>query len=78
MGGPFHPSFVPDWFTTQQQLKTWDDYHGLCNNDRLIKWYAGYKSKIKDELMPIAWYPSRYWDWCVPEDEKKETEQFWK
>ena len=22
--------------------------------------------------MPIAWYPSRWWDWCVPEDEKKE------
>ena len=21
--------------------------------------------------MPIAWYPSRYWDWCMSEDEKK-------
>ena len=28
------------------------------------------KHKLK-ELMPIAWYPSRWWDCCVPEDEKK-------
>ena len=28
--------------------------------------------------MPIAWHPSRYWDWCVPEDEKEETEKLWK
>ena len=26
--------------------------------------------------MPIAWHPSRWWDWCVPEDEKKEAEKF--
>ena len=25
--------------------------------------------------MPIAWHPSRYWDWCMSEDEKKETEK---
>ena len=81
---PFTLHFIPDWFITQQQLKTWDDYYGPCNNDRLIKWYAGYKkrkaqkAKIKDELMPIAWHPSRWWDWCVTQDEKKETEQLWK
>ena len=23
------------------------------------------KVKIKKELMPIAWHPSRYWDWCM-------------
>ena len=26
--------------------------------------------------MPIAWHPSRWWDWRVSEDEKKETEIF--
>ena len=25
--------------------------------------------------MLIAWHPSRWWDWCVPEDGKKETEE---
>ena len=24
--------------------------------------------------MPIAWHPSRWWDCCVSEDEKKETD----
>ena len=26
--------------------------------------------------MPIACHPSRWWDWCVPEDEKEEMEKF--
>ena len=81
---PFTFHFVPDLFVTQQELKTLDDYHGLCNNDRLTKWYDGYqkrkaqKAKIKEELLLIACHPSRWWNWCVPEDEKKETEQLWK
>ena len=25
--------------------------------------------------MPIAWHPSRWWDWCVPNEEKEETEK---
>ena len=33
---------------------------------------------IEDELMPVAWHPSRYWDWCMDEDEKKTAEQLWK
>ena len=36
------------------------------------------KAKIKEELLPIAWHPLRWWDWCVPEDEKRETEKLWK
>ena len=70
---------APDWFVTQQQLKIlqYDSY----NND-LIEWYDGYKkpkaqkASIKEELMPITWYPSRWLDWCVPEDEKKERKNF--
>ena len=43
-------------------------------------WYKGYeqrkaqKAKIKEELMPVAWHPDRWWNWCVPEHEKKELE----
>ena len=25
--------------------------------------------------MPVACYPTRWWDWCLQEDEKKEKEQ---
>ena len=24
--------------------------------------------------MPVAWYPKRWWNFCVSEDEKKEIE----
>ena len=24
--------------------------------------------------MPIAWHPKRWWNFCMSEDEKKETE----
>ena len=77
----FSLQFAPDWFVTQQQLKIWHDDHEYCNNDELIEWYDGYKkrkahkAKIKKELIPIAWHPSRWWDWCVSNDKKKETEK---
>ena len=25
--------------------------------------------------MPVAWYPDRWWDWCMSEDEKKKQIQ---
>ena len=25
-------------------------------------------------MMPIVWYPKRWWDFCMSEDEKKEIE----
>ena len=25
--------------------------------------------------MPIVWNPSRWWDWCFPEDEKKKRQK---
>ena len=80
---PWLLKYVPNWFVTQEQLKLWhdDDYH--CDAKELNEWYEGHqkrkvqKAKIKEELMRIAWHPSRWWNWCVPEDEKKETEKLW-
>ena len=52
--------FVPDWFVTQGQIKLWHDDTYYCNDDRIIKWYKGYKrhkaqkAQIKKELMAIA------------------------
>ena len=52
------------------------------DDDNIIEWYDGYKirkkQKAKKQFMSIAWHPSRWWDWCVPEDEKKETEKLWR
>ena len=65
--------FVPDWFVTREHTALWHDCLAseYCNNDEdnFFKWYEGYKKKkaqkasIKEELMSIAWHPSRYWDW---------------
>ena len=69
----------------QKQLKIWHDDYQYCNDDELIEWHNRHKKQkaqkahIKKELMPIAWHPSRYWDWCMSEDEKQETEKrLWK
>ena len=79
-----HPSslqYVPDLFVTQEQVKSWHDNDNFYDDNKIIEWYyKGHqkrkvqKAQIKKELMPITWHPSRWWDWCVPEDEKKETE----
>ena len=66
--------YVPDWFVTLQKM-----WHEDFDVD-LITWRDAYikrktqKAKIKEELMPVAWHPDQWWNWCVPEDEKKELE----
>ena len=79
--GPYSLQYVPDWFVTQQQIKIWRDDNEYWDNDdedKFFEWYDGYKKRkaqkaqIKKELMPITWHPSRWWDWCMSEDEKKE------
>ena len=75
----FSLGYVPDWFVTQQQVKIWhDDDDDDDDDDRLIELYDDYqgcktqKVQIKKELMAIACHPSRYWAWCMSEDEKKQ------
>ena len=64
--------YVPDNFKKQKMKAVKKNPH------RLSKKRRAQKAKIKEELMPIAWHPPRWWDWCVPEDEKKETEKLWR
>ena len=81
--------FIPDWFVTREWMCMWhddyyydDDWHDDWR-DEFSGWYDGYevrearKTSIKEELLPIVWHPSRYWDWCMSEDEKEETEKLW-
>ena len=42
---------------------------------RLLAWHIKFEKQKKlksEELMPIAWYPKRWWSFWVSEDEKKE------
>ena len=47
---------------------------------RLLAWhnkfekYEAFKKHINKELMPVTWHPSRWRDWCMLEDEKKQIE----
>ena len=43
---------------------------GIVN---LKKWKA-LKKELNEELMPVAWHPNRWWNFCMSEDEKKEAE----
>ena len=78
---PSSLQFVPDSFVTEEQIDVWFDDDYWQHDDEAIEWYDEYqkckaqKAKIKDALMPIAWHASRWWDWCFPEDEKKETQK---
>ena len=79
----FSVVYVPDWFVTQQLIKSWHDNDNYYDNDEIIESYESYqkckakKATIKEELLPIAWHPSRYWDWCRSEDEKQVTKKLW-
>ena len=63
-----------------------DDYYDDDDDDdedKFFEWCDGYKkrkaqkAKIKKGLLRIAWHPSRWWDWCMSEDEKRDTEALW-
>ena len=74
---PWMLEYVPDWLVTQEM---W--HEDFDDDDLLITWRNAYikrkaqKAKIEEELMAAAWHPGRWWNWCVPEDKKKELEKY--
>ena len=73
---PWMFEYVPDWFVTQEMRhQDFDDDVLITLRDAYIKRKIQ-KTKIKEELMPFAWHADRWWNWCVPEDEKKELEKY--
>ena len=51
-----------------------DHWDNDDDEDKIYKKRKAQKASIK-ELLPIAWHPSRYWDWCMSEDEKKQKQK---
>ena len=54
-GGPFPLQYVPYWFLTQQQIKSWHgDNRMIIDDNRVVEWYEVYqkrnaqKAKIKE------------------------------
>ena len=48
---------------------------------RLLAWQYRYKQRkafkkeVSKWLMSVVWHPTRWWDWCMPEDGKKKKER---
>ena len=44
---------------------------------RLLAWHIKFvkrkalKKELNEELIPVAWHPNRWWDWCVSKVRKK-------
>ena len=63
--------FVSDWFVTREWMWMWYYYYDgdhwddedffFERYDSYKKWKAQ-KASVKEELLPIAWHPSRWWD----------------
>jgi len=64
--------YVPDWFFTEDMVTE-------GTKDVLSSYHFRKKQKanIREELLPVAWHPNRYWDWCLDEDEKYEISKLW-
>ena len=73
---PYSSKYVADWFVTREWADMWRDgyYDGDDGNhgwydwyDKFSEWHDGYqkgkaqKARIKKELLPISWHPSRWW-----------------
>ena len=53
--------------------------YGKALETELFRWHHKnkYQMGIEDDLIPVAWHPSRFWDWCMAEEDKKTAEQLW-
>ena len=40
---PYYLQFVPDWFGTQEQVKTW--YEEDDDDDEIVEWFEAYKKR---------------------------------
>ena len=76
--------YVPAWFVSSDWVQMRYDNSEYCDYDdevNFFKWYVWYKKRkaqkasVKEELLPMAWHPSRYWNWLMSEDEKRKTEK---
>ena len=69
---------LEDMYMLDYYLWKHKENYGKALTQDLFRYYHQKKfSKApREELMTIAWHPDRYWDWCVPEDEKRELEAY--
>ena len=82
---PHSLEFVPDDYKTKEMcnkavvanpcLLKFVLVHLRTHCFKLVEKRKAKTAKMKEELMRVARHPSRWWDSCVPEDEKRKTEK---
>ena len=56
-----------------------EDDPETINHVKLMAWcnrfkqHKACKNVIRKELMPVAWHPTKWWNWSISENEKKEV-----
>ena len=50
--------------------------YGKALTQDLFRYYHQkmFSKALREELISITWHPDQWWNWCVPEDEKRELE----
>ena len=54
-----------------------EDDPGTITHVRLLDWHNKFekrntiKKKLNEQLILIAWHPRRWWNFCLPENDKK-------
>ena len=67
---------LEDMYMLDYYLWEHKENYGKALTQELFRYYHQkmFSKALREELIPITWHPDRYWDWCVPEDEKRELE----
>ena len=58
--------------------KGWLGYDSIHHD--LLRYHHKRKffKKIHDEVLPLAWHPDRFFDWCIDEEEKGFLKGVWR
>ena len=64
---------LEDMYMLDYYLWEHKENYGKALTQELFRYYHQkmFSKALREELIPITWHPDRYWDWCVPEDEKE-------
>ena len=62
----FSLQYVPDWFVTLEQVKSWHDDDDYCNDAKLVEWYDHIKTQemcnyaVRMEPHSLEYVPDRF------------------
>ena len=73
--------YVPDYFNSDKLCCKVIDKNvnkKVLNSINEYRKRNAQKHQIRYELLPVAWHPSRFYDWCCDNDEKRFLKEMWR